>query len=168
MRSLLLIVCALAMPCASSAQSKQSSWGNLSTLQAGQKIEVVETNLKKDTGTFAAVSDDGIRLNESTGEQTIPRANVMRVTLRQNKHRLRNTLIGAAVGAGAGAAIGAAAYRTAKPCPPGAGLGCFNGDFVSRGEFAAFGGVIGLAGGTAVGATLPSHPTIYRASPRPH
>ncbi|MGH9710149.1 MAG: hypothetical protein ACRD37_06355, partial [Candidatus Acidiferrales bacterium] len=109
MRGLLLVICALAMPCVSSAQSKQSSWENLSTLRAGQKIEIVETNLKKDTGTFAAVSDDGIRLNEATGEQTIPRASVMRVTLRENRHRGRNTLIGALVGAGAGAAIGASA-----------------------------------------------------------
>ncbi len=152
MRSLLLIVCALAMPCASSAQSKQPSWGNLSTLQAGQKIEVVEKNLKKDTGTFAAVSDDGIRLNESTGEQTIPRASVMRVTLRHNKHRLRNTLIGAAVGVGAGAAIGAATYGNGR---------CF----CSRGGLAGFGAAIGLVGGTVVGATWPSHPTIYRATP---
>ncbi|MGH9865029.1 MAG: hypothetical protein ACRD4H_06410 [Candidatus Acidiferrales bacterium] len=162
MRSLLLIVCALAMPCVSSGQSNQSSWSNLSTLRAGQKIEVVETNLKKDTGTFAAVSDDGIRLNESTGEQTIPRASVMRVTLRQNKHRLRNTLIGAAVGTGAGAAIGAATYRAPNPCQP--GVFCLN--LGSRGEQAAIGAVLGLAGGAAVGAVLPSHPTIYRASPR--
>ncbi len=150
MRSLLLIVCALAMPCASSAQSKQSSWENLSTLRAGQKIEVVEKNLKKDTGTFAAVSDDGIRLNESTGEQTIPRASVMRVTLRHNKHRARNTLIGIAVGAGAGAAIGA-------------GVG--SGDSLSEAADSILGVGIGLVGGTVVGATWPSHPTIYRVSP---
>lgn len=68
--------------------------GKSEHIASGPKIEVVETNLKKDTGTFAAVSDDAIRINESTGEQTIPRASVMRVTLRQNKHRLRNTLIG--------------------------------------------------------------------------
>ncbi len=166
MRSLLLIVCALAMPCLSSAQSKQSSWGNLSTLQAGQKIEVVEKNLKKDTGTFAAVSDDGIRLNESTGEQTIPRASVMRVTLRQNKHRLRNALIGAAVGAGAGAAIGAATYRAPKPCQPGAGIGCFSLDLFSRSDFAWVGAGLGVVGGTVVGALAPSHPTMYRVSPR--
>ncbi len=155
MRSLLLIVCALAMPCASSAQSKQSSWENLNTLQAGQKIEVVEKNLKKDTGTFAAVSDDGIRLNESTGEQTIPRVSVMRVTLRQNKHRLRNTLIGAAVGAGAGAVFGAA--WTGHP-------GSYIRD-VSRGKGAAAWAGIGFIAGTVVGAVVPSHPTIYRASP---
>ncbi len=156
MRSLLLIVCALAMPCVSSAQSKQSSWGNLSTLRAGQKIEVVETNLKNDTGTFAAVSDDGIRLNESTGEQTIPRASVMRVTLRENRHRGRNTLIGALVGAGAGAAVGAAV--TGGPGE--------EGPFgVSKGTGAlAFAG-LGFIAGTVVGTVVSNHPTIYRASP---
>ncbi|MGB7023281.1 MAG: hypothetical protein WBD73_05730 [Candidatus Acidiferrales bacterium] len=94
MRNLMLFFCVLALPCVSSAQSSQSSWENLNTLRPGQKIEVVETNLKKDTGTFAAVSDDAIGINESTGEQSIPRASVMRVTQRQSKHRLRNTLIG--------------------------------------------------------------------------
>lgn len=163
MRNLMLFFCVLALPCVSSAQSSRSSWQNLSALRPGQKIEVVETNLKKDTGTFAAASDDGIRINESTGEQTIPRANVMRVTLRKNKHRLRNTLIGAAVGAGAGAAIGAASYKTAKPCPPGAGIGCISGNLDSRGLDTGIGAALGFVGGAAVGAVIPSHPTIYRA-----
>lgn len=164
MRNLMLFFCVLAMPCVSSAQSNQSSWGNLKTLRPGQKIEIVETNLKKDTGAFAAVSDDAIRINESTGEQSIPRASVMRVTLRQNKHRLRNTLTGAAVGAGTGAVIGAASYKTAKPCPPGAGIGCISGNILSRGAVTGIGATLGFVGGAAVGAVIPSHPTIYRAS----
>ncbi|HEV2314178.1 MAG TPA: hypothetical protein VGR94_02650 [Candidatus Acidoferrales bacterium] len=154
MRNLMPFFCVLALPCVSSAQSSQSSWENLSALRPGQKIEVVETNLKKDTGTFAAVSDDSIRINESTGEQSIPRASVMRVTLRRNKHRLRNTLIGAAVGASAGAAIGAASYKTCSSLC----LGGFN-----RGESAGIGATLGFVGGAAVGAVIPSHPTIYRA-----
>lgn len=155
MRKILLLLCVLALPCVSSAQSSESSWENLNALRPGQKIEVVETNLKKDTGTFAAVSDDAIRINESTGEQSIPRASVMRVTLRHNKHRLRNTLIGAAVGAGAGAVIGAASYKTcSSSC-----IGGFN-----RGEAAGIGAAVGFIGGAAVGAVIPSHPTIYRAS----
>jgi len=164
MRTLLLMLFVLALPCVLSAQSNPSSWGNLSALRPGQKIEVVETNLKKDTGTFAAVSDDDIRLNESTGEQTIPRASVMRVTLRHNKHRLRNTLIGAAIGAGAGAAIGAASYKTAKPCPPGAGIGCVSGNILSKETVTGTGAALGFVGGAAVGAVIPSHPTIYRAN----
>jgi hypothetical protein len=158
MRNLLLFFCVLALPCVSSAQSSQSSWENLNTLRPGQKIEVVETNLKKDTGTFAAVSDDAIRINESGAEQSIPRGSVMRVTLRQNKHRLRNTLIGAAIGAGAGAVIAAASYHTCSPSQ----AFCINP--IGKGGVAGIGAVIGLAGGAAVGAVIPSHPTIYRAS----
>jgi hypothetical protein len=73
------------------------------------------------------------------------------VKLMQNKHRLRNTLIGAGVGAGAGAAIGAAAG------------GCSPGEWwcIGRGPTAAIFGVIGGVGGTAVGALWPSHSTIY-------
>ena len=154
MRNLLLLLCVLALPCVSSAQSNQSSWGNLNTLRPGQKIEVVETNLKKDTGTFATVSDDAIRINESGGEQTIPRANVMRLTLRHNKHRLRNTLIGAAVGAGAGAGIGAACSSSQSFCI----------DALGRGGSAGIGAALGFLGGAAVGAVIPSHPTLYRAN----
>ncbi|MHB8484409.1 MAG: hypothetical protein ACYDCM_01570 [Candidatus Acidiferrales bacterium] len=158
MRSLMLLFCVLALPCVSSAQSNQSSWENLNTLRPGQKIEVVETDLKKHTGTFAAVSDDAIRINESTGEQSIPRASVMRVTLRENTRRLRHVLIGAAVGAGAGAVIAGVADHTCSPSQ------AFCIDPISKGGAAGIGAVIGLAGGAIVGAVIPSHPTIYRAS----
>ena len=156
MRNLLLLFCVLALPCVSSAQSNQSSWGNLKTLRPGQKIEIVETNLKKDTGAFAAVSDDAIRINESTGEQSIPRASVMRVTLRQNKHRKRNALIGALVGGGAGVAIGAGIGSTTDNGRGFSNIGTDIGAVLGLG--------IGLVGGTVAGATWPSHPTIYRAS----
>jgi len=158
MRNLMLFLCVLALPCVSSAQSNQSSWENLNTLRPGQKIEVVETNLKKDTGRFAAVSDDAIRINESTGEQSIPRASVMRVTLRHNKHRLRNALIGGGVGAGAGAVLAAVADT---PCPPMQSF-CINP--ISRGGAAGIGAAAGFIPGAVVGAVIPSHPTIYRAS----
>lgn len=158
MRNLMLFFCVLAMPCVSSAQSNQSSWKNLSTLRPGQKIEIVETNLKKDTGAFAAVSDDAIRINESTGEQSIPRASVMRVTLRHNQHRLRNTLIGAAVGAGAGAGIAAASHKGCSSSQS------FCLDTLGKGGAAGIGATLGFVGGAAVGAVIPSHPTIYRAS----
>jgi hypothetical protein len=158
MRNLLLFVWVLALPCVSSAQSNQSSWENLNTLRPGQKIEVVETNLKKDTGTFAAVSDDAIRINESGAEQSIPRGSVMRVTLRQNKHRLRNTLIGAAIGAGAGAVLGAATDHPCSSSQP------FCVDVIGRGGAAGIGAALGLIPGAVVGAIIPNHPTIYRAS----
>jgi hypothetical protein len=144
MRKFWILACLLGMPCVVSAQ-----WGNLNTLQVGQKIQVVQTS-RKDSGTFLSVSDKEISLQAKSGAQTIQRQDVRSVKLMVNKHRVRNTLIGAAVGAGAGAGISAAAWE-----PRGYAGG--------RGTGAAIGAVIGAAGGAVVGALWPGHETIYRA-----
>src|ERR1700678_1982978 len=93
MRKFWILACLLAMPSVVSAQ-----WGNLDTLQAGQKIQVVQTS-KKDSGTFLSVSDKEISLQGKSGAQTIQRQNVRSVKLMENRHRLRNTLIGSGIGA---------------------------------------------------------------------
>jgi hypothetical protein len=144
MRKLWILACVLAVPSAASAQ-----WDNLNKLQAGQKIQVVEVNSKKDSGAFLSVSDTTISLQGKSGEQAIQRQDVRSVKLMVNKHRLRNSLIGAAVGAGGGAGIGAAAWEP-------------HGYVGGRGTGAAVGAVIGAAGGAIVGALWPSRETIYR------
>src|SRR5580658_2045136 len=144
MRIFWILACLLAMPSVASAQ-----WENLNTLQAGQKIQVLQTS-KKDSGTFLSVSDKEISLQGKSGTQSIHRQDVRSVKLMENKHRLRNALIGAAVGAGAGAGISAAAWE-----PRGFAGG--------RGTGAAVGAVIGAVGGAVVGALWPSHETIYKA-----
>ena len=52
MRKVLLLICVLGMSCASWAQTNPSSWENLNTLHAGEKIQVVETTSKKISGTL--------------------------------------------------------------------------------------------------------------------
>jgi hypothetical protein len=150
MRKLRILIFVLAMPCAAFAQSNQSAWENLSALQAGHKIQVVEMNSKKVSGAFVSVTDTAISLQAPGGEQTIPRTDVRVVKLMENKHRLRNAAVGAAVGVGVGAGAGAAAGR---------GNGGF--DFAAQGAGigAAAGGVIGAI----VGALLPNHKTVYSA-----
>src|SRR5580704_3557116 len=145
MRKLWILACALALPCVASAQ-----WDNLKELHAGQKIQVAEVNLKKDSGTFLSVSDQTISLQGKSGQQTIQRADVASVKLVENKHRLRNALIGGAVGAGAGAGISAAAWEP-------------HGYVGGRGTGAAVGAAIGAVGGAVVGALWPSRETIYKA-----
>jgi hypothetical protein len=144
MRNFWILACLLALPSVVSAQ-----WDNLNILQAGQKIQVVESS-KKDSGTFLSVSDQEISLQGKSGPQAIQRQDVRSVKLMVNEHRLRNTLIGAAVGAGAGAGISAAAWE-----PQGFAGG--------RGTGAAVGAVIGAAGGAVIGALWPSHETVYKA-----
>ncbi len=157
MRKLWILVFVLAMPCAAFGQTDRSSWEALSALGAGHKIQVVEMNSKKVSGAFVNVTDAGISLQAAGGEQTIARQDVRRVKLMENKHRLRNTAIGAAVGAGVGAGIGAASFQDCRGqafCIQPGGRGAV------AGIGAAAGGVIGAI----VGALWPSHQTIYRAA----
>jgi hypothetical protein len=144
MRKLWILACVLALPSLASAQ-----WGDLNKLQTGQKIQVVEVNSKKDSGSFLSVSDKTISLQAKSGQQTIQRQDVGSIKLMENKHRVRNALIGAGVGAGMGAGISAAAWEP-------------HGYAGGRGTGAAFGAVIGAVGGAVVGALWPSHETIYR------
>ena len=165
MRSIVIGLWVLGLPCLSSAQAAVLSWANLNTLQSGQKIQVVQMNSKKVSGTFLNVSDSGVTVQEKAGEKTIERPDVRIVRLMKNKHRLRNTLIGAGIGAGAGAGIGAASYR--QTCgsgnTPTGGTGIICGQpFFSKGLDTAFGAAIGLVGGAAVGALWPTSEIIYR------
>lgn len=151
MRSLWVLLCALAIPCLSFSQTDQSSWKNLNSLRAGEQITVVAAHSQKYIGTFATVSDDAIKLDGPGGEVTVQRTDVKRVTLQKNK-RLRNALILAGVGAGVGAGIGAAVGGNHG------GLCCAN-----RAKLVpAFAGAL-AALGAVIGAAIPSHPTVYRA-----
>jgi len=153
MRKALFLICVLAIPCASSAQGDKTSWTNLSILHPGQKIQVVETNSKKHSGTFVSFSETAIVYEDAAGGQTIPRQDVRRVKLSENKHHLRNALIGGAVGAGVGAGIGAAAE------PSCTGNDCIN--VIGKGAVAGIGAVVGFGVGAVVGVSLPSHHTVY-------
>lgn len=137
-------------------QTNRNSWDALNTLRVGQKIEVVETNLKKHKGTFSTVTDEAIQLREGSGDVGIKREDVMRVTLLDKSHRLRNAFIFGAVGGGAGAGIGAATSRCSSTS------GSFNFCGLGRSVAIGIGTVAGLMGGAGIGAAIPSHPTIYR------
>ena len=153
MRKLVFLICALAMPCASGAQSNQASWGNLSTIPPGQKIQVVDMNSKKVSGTFMNASDAAISLRDQSGAQTIQRQDVRSVELMKHANRLRNSLIGAGVGAGAGAGIVAGMWEN-------------RGFLGGKGIGAAVGAAFGCMGGAVVGALWPDHKTIYRVAAR--
>ena len=149
MRKLLFLVCALGLPYASLAQSNPADWANLSALHPGQSIQVTDTALKAHPGTFLSVSDTAISFSDVSGEKSVQKQDVRSVKLMENRHRLRNTVIGAGVGAGAGAGIVAGTWES----------GGFLG---GKGVGAAVGAVIGGISGAVVGALVPSHSTIYR------
>jgi hypothetical protein len=151
-----ILFCLLIMPCVAFAQTDHLSWENLGVLQVGQKIQVVEKNHKKDSGTFISFSDTTISLQEAQGQQTIQRQDVTSVKLMKRANLVRNAVIGGAVGAGIGAGVGAAAYGSCQPtinfCLPS------DARRLATGIFALIGG----AAGAIVGAVWPSHKTIFR------
>jgi hypothetical protein len=158
MRKIMFLLSVFALPCVSPAQSN-SDWPNLSRLHPGQPIQIVETNSKKHSGTFESVSDTAISYRETAGEHSLEKQDVRSVKLMENHHRLRNTLIGTGVGAGVGAAIGAATYRDS--CTTNSF--CFN--IGGRALPTGIGAVVGGVGGAVVGVLLPSHSTMYNATP---
>jgi len=135
------------------AQEARESWDNLKRLQVGQKIEVVNMDLKSVKGTFVSYAEDGISVQTGSGSLTTERSNVLRISLREHSKRARNALIGAAVGAGAGLALGAAGDRGIHE--------------TGEGNFAkAIFTPIGAGAGAGIGAAMPSYETIYRAPKR--
>jgi hypothetical protein len=158
LQKFVILICVLVLPVSAFARTDQASWENLGALSAGHKIQVLELNSKKFSGSFVNFSNTSISLQERGGAQTILRQDVRSVTLLENPHRLRNALIGVVVGTGAGAGIGAAAYH---PCTS-AGFGCAG--YTGRGIPIGIGAVIGGVSGAIVGTLWPSHKTIFRAA----
>ena len=164
MRNICSLICILGIACSSLAQGDKASWTNLSALHPGQKIQVVEMNSKKHSGTFVSFTETAILYQDNAIGQTIPRQDIRRVKLMENKHRLRNVLIGGVVGAGVGAAIGAGVFHGCTPNPPSSQFPNCIGASVSRGEGAAILAPVGFLAGAVVGAFFPSHHTIYRSN----
>lgn len=149
MRRLLICACALALPCTGWAQSGKSatSWRNLSTLRAGEKIQVVDTSREKHSGAFVSFSDRSITMKGKHETEMIQRVDVASVSVTE-RHTLRKALIGGAIGAGAGAGIGAATCGGGNYKPSTGWLVNLSGwSICTRGEGAAIGaGVLGGVG----------------------
>lgn len=159
MRKTALVCFLILIPCSLRSQDKKGDWKALYRLRSGEKIELVETGMKKHVGTFSTVTEEAIQLREGSNDIGIRKENVARVTLLAKSHRLRNALILGAVSGGVGAGIGAAASRCSNANTS------FNLCGIGRGAEVAIGAVVGLAGGAGIGAAIPSHPTVYRAAP---
>jgi|HubBroStandDraft_4_1064222.scaffolds.fasta_scaffold495544_2 hypothetical protein len=145
MRKIWFLICVLAATYTSWAQSGPASWQNLNSLHEGERIQVLEKNSRKVSGTFLNVSEAAISVQDQAGSQALRRQDIVRVRLMKNKHRLRNAFIGAGIGAGLGAALG----------------GATNNGFVNRGVFAAGVAASFSVPGAVIGALVPDHSTIY-------
>jgi hypothetical protein len=132
----------------------QANWDKLKQLLAGLEIRVMQKDGTSIGGKFHNVTEESITLTLPSGEQTIGRQSIHRISIKGKAHRLRNTLIGVGIGAGAGAGVGAA-Y---KGCPSGDCIGW------SRGGSIGIGAGLGVIVGAIIGAVIPtgSWHDIYR------
>jgi hypothetical protein len=93
-----------------SARSVVSEWQSLAKIQPGDKVEVVDQQMRSYNGKFASFSETGITLMSADKEVTIPKNDVYRVTVvsrGRGRHVLRGLLIGTGIGLGIGAAASA-------------------------------------------------------------
>src|SRR5260370_38924865 len=139
MRDAALASFLILIPCSLRAKDKKSDWKALYGLRSGEKIELIETGMKKHVGTFSTVTEEAIQLREGSNDIGIRKENVARVTLLRKSHRLRNDAILGVGGAGAGAGIGAAALRCSNS------TGSFNLCGIARGPYAPAAPVIPLS-----------------------
>ena len=147
-KAILVLVFLLLVPAFALAQSAKDSWDNLKQLRPGQKIEVVDTSMKSLRGPFVSVSEEAITLKVGKSQESIERAKVVRVSVRDTSHRTRNMLLGA------GILGGIAVAATAVP------LGASSNEGNSCGACAAA-IAAGFGGGAALGA-IPGSRTVYR------
>ena len=145
---LLLLASALLGGDGTADPPNKRSWNSLTSLRAGQKIQVKTRTTGNWKGTFLAFTPDSISIYAKNSDREIPRSEVLAVKRSSGAVRLRNTLIGAGIGAAAGAGIalpnmnqGDAAYSA---------LG-----------YAA----LAMVTSTVVGAVLPAYATVYETGP---
>jgi hypothetical protein len=136
----------------------QANWDRLKSLSPGQEIRVVQNDAKSKAGNFRSVTDEAIVVSMASGEQTISRQSILRVSSKGKGHRIRNAVIVAGIGAGAGAGIGAAMDAHAN-----SGSGSFGPWFPNLGKEVVT--PLGAIVGAIVGAVIPSGDwhEIYRA-----
>jgi hypothetical protein len=130
------------------AKSSQDNWDSLKELRPGQTIEVVGSKMKTLKGALVSVSDEALPLRVGKSEESVARADVVRVSVRDTSHRTRNMLLGA--GIAGGVALVPAGLLLAQQSNEGNTCG---------GCVAAI--AAGFGGGVALGA-IPGNRTIYR------
>jgi hypothetical protein len=135
------------------AQNAKDSWSNLNTLKSGQRIEVIESSMKRHQGQFVTFTDDILSVQEKGSEIAIKREDIVRVSIASAPRRGEHALIGLVVGGGIGAGIGALAGSRSS--------GLFGSE---RGIGALVGIAIGGPSGALVGAVVPASTIVYRTT----
>jgi hypothetical protein len=125
-----------------------AEWDSVTRITEGQKIELRTRDGAELKGTFISATAESIAIRHKSGEQSVERANVLRVRIYDAGRRTRKGVMWTAIGAGAGAGIGAAA------CPQ-----CSNEG--SGAKYVGAGVAVGAALG-ALGFLSSPYKTIYK------
>lgn len=156
----ILIALSLLLPVQSArAQPAELSWDRLKVFHAGDKIQVVDQDLRSQNGTFVAYSDDAITYRIDQDAVTTQRHDVYRISSLKSMSRAKHALIGLGIGAAWGLAFGMGGCAEIVDAS-----NCSGSDRVAVGATlgSVFGGV-----GAGFGALKPTdRPVIYRAERR--
>jgi|SRR5690348_13456316 hypothetical protein len=68
MRNAALVCFLILIPWSLRAQDKMDDWKGLNGLRSGEKIELIETGMKKHVGTFSTVTEEAIQLREGSND----------------------------------------------------------------------------------------------------
>jgi hypothetical protein len=143
------------------SQTAKSNWENLKAIAPGDDVLVVLHTDQSAQGRFEAFTAGSITIQLKSGNESLQRENILRISARGQKHRRRNALIGALAGAADGLGLGAIADRGTK-CGPSGPFLCGN-LFPNRGKeiLTPLGAIVG----GAVGLALPASRwhEVYRA-----
>lgn len=139
---------------AATLSAADPNWANVKSLTVGAEIRVSSPD-KKFQGQLQSVTDESLVIVAANTEQSLPRAQVLKVSTKGESHRKRNTLIGLGIGAGTGLGIGAGLDH-------GCSTNCFfRNDNLGKAIFTPLGAVIG----TIIGVAWPTGTwhDVYRA-----
>jgi hypothetical protein len=155
MKLVAVVAVVIAWASAGLAQSGKpvANWDNLNKLMKGTEIQVTLRTGRTVRGFLQQVTAEGLVINATTSQESLPRQDVRRVASKSQSHRGRNTLIGLGVGMGAGLAAGAGIDAQSN-----------HGDWFPNAGKAVF-APVGAIIGTVVGVAMPTggwH-DVYRA-----
>jgi len=156
--TIILLAIVAAEPASARRQKSEESWDNLKKLRVGEEIQVVYGEEQYLNGRFLAVTRDAISVQWGTvrrHEETIARADVIRVIASRPSAQVKNVLLGVAAGAAIGGSMGAAAANSNDYEP-------IRKEDV---KYAGIGAAIGAVLGGVAGALSSPDATIYQ-SPR--
>jgi hypothetical protein len=132
-------------PSTSAGNTGKSDWANVTRLTIGDDVRVSTANGKSFRGQLQSSTADSLIMTAANTQQTLARAQVVKIATKGKSHRARNTLIGAGIGAGAGLAIGAAGDHS-----------CSNDCFISQNFLKETVTPIGAVIGAIVGVAWPT------------